>query len=313
MTSTITKAAGIDTGKHKLDTALSVGSEMLETTNDTPGHEALCAFLRRHDVTLVGIEASGGYERAVVAHLRREGFSVVVQQPLQVRSFARFKGLRAKNDRLDAKLIADCTAVRGEAAPPPDPRLKAMSEALRLIEQIEEDIARLKTRKEAYQQPNLIEAIDAEISRFKNWRKTQLKALGAELRAHGDLALKLELLTSIPGIGERTALAILVHMPEIGTLSREQIAALAGLAPFDRDSAQHHGERHIQGGRQRVRRSLYAAALAAAFHWNPALKALYQRLTANGKPHKKALVACARKLLIYANTVLARGSPWVTA
>jgi transposase len=313
MTCTTTKVAGIDTGKHKLDIALSFGSEMLKTTNDAAGHEALCAFLHRHGVELVGIEASGGYERAVVAHLRSDGFAVALQQPLQVRSFARFKGLRANNDTLDARLIADCTAARGEAPPPADPRLKAMSELLRLIEQIEEDIARLKTRKEAYRQPELIEAIDAEISRYKSWRKIRLKALIAELRAHGDLALKLDLLTSIQGIGDRTALAILVHLPEIGTLSREQIAALAGLAPFDNESAQHQGQRHIQGGRHRVRRSLYAAALAAAFHWNPALNALYRRLVANGKPHKKALVACARKLLIYANTVLARGSPWVPA
>ena len=310
MTHDTTKTAGIDTGKRKLDVALSFGRQTLQTGNDDAGHQALCEFLRRHGVRRVGIEASGGYERAVVAHLQREGFAVAVLQPLQVKSYARFKGRRAKNDTLDAKLIADCTAAGGEPRAPADPRLKALSERLRLIEQIEEDTARLKTRKEAYSETRLIEAIDAEIARHKAWRKAELKALLAELRSHGDLAKKLDLLVSVPGIGERTALALLVHMPELGSLSREQAAALAGLAPFDNDSAQHHGERHIHGDRHRLRRSLYAAALPAAFHWNPALKCFYRRLIAAGKAHKEALVAVARKLLIYANTVISRGTPW---
>jgi len=313
MTYSTTKAAGIDTGKHKLDVALSFGDDTLQIGNDAAGYEALCAFLHRHGVQLVGIEASGGYERGVVAHLRREGFAVALLQPLQVRAFARFQGLRAKNDAIDARLIADCTAALGEARPPADPRLTALGERMRLVEQIDEDVARLKTRKETYGEPALIATLDAEITRHKSWRKAELKTLLADLRSHPDLAQKLDLLTSIPGIAERTALALLIHMPELGSLSREQVAALAGLAPFDNDSAQRRGQRHIQGGRHRVRRSLYAAALAAAFHWNPALKTLYQRLRAAGKAHKLALVACARKLLIYANTVLARGTPWLPA
>ena len=311
MTSNTTNAAGIDTGKYKLDIALSCGTEMLQTGNDAAGHEALCAFLRRHGIGLVGIEASGGYERPVVEHLRREGFAVALLQPLQVRGFARFQGRHAKNDMLDARLIADCTAALGQARPETDPRLGALSERLRLLEQIEEDIARLKTRKEAYRDPALLAILDAEIARHQAWRKTELKALLAQLRAQPDLAARLDLLTSIPGIGERTALALLVRMPELGSLSREQVAALAGLAPFDDDSAQRRGQRHIHGGRHRVRRSLYAAALPATFHWNPALKTLYQRLRNAGKAHKLALVACARKLLIYANTVLTRGTPWL--
>jgi transposase len=131
------------------------------------------------------------------------------------------------------------------------------------------------------------------------------------VRSHPDLAQRLELLTSIPGIGEPTALALLIRMPELGQLTREQAAALAGLAPFDRDSGAHNGRRSIAGGRTRLRKSLYAAALPAAFRWNPHLVALYQRLTAAGKPHKLALVACARKLVIFANTVLTRGTPWI--
>lgn len=313
MAYSITKAAGIDTGKYKLDVALSFGRQVLQTGNDADGHQAIGAFLHRHKVARVGIEASGGYERAVVAYLRHEGFTVVVLQPLQVKSYARFKGQRAKNDTLDAKLIADCTAAMDKIRAAGDPRLKALSERLRLIEQIEDDTARLKTRKEAYSEPRLVAAIEAEIARHRAWRKAELKSLLADLRAQADLAAKIDLIVSIPGLGERTAVALLVHMPELGMLSREEVASLAGLAPFDNDSATHQGPRRIQGGRGRLRRSLYAAALPAVFHWNDALKALYKRLIAAGKPHKLALVACARKLLIYANTVLARATPWLPA
>jgi transposase len=114
---------------------------------------------------------------------------------------------------------------------------------------------------------------------------------------------------SVPGIGERTAIAIVLRLPELGHIGREA-AALAGLAPFDDDSGRHKGQRHIAGGRARLRRSLYAAALPAACRWNPALAALYARLIQAGKPHKLALVACARKLLIYANTLVTRGTAW---
>src|SRR5262249_5269787 len=114
------------------------------------------------------------------------------------------------------------------------------------------------------------------------------------------------------GVGLKTAVAILVRMPEIGRLTREQAAALAGLAPFDDDSATHVGIRHIGGGRERLRGSLYNAALAAAFPWKPQLIALYNRLTRAGKPHKVAMIACARKLLIFVNTVVERGTPWTS-
>jgi transposase len=137
-----------------------------------------------------------------------------------------------------------------------------------------------------------------------------LRGLAQAIREHADLARRLQLLISISGIGLPTAIAILVRMPEIGRVSREQAAALAGLAPYDDDSGERAGARHIDGGRQRLRKALYTAAFPAAFHWNKQLKTLYQRLIAAGKPHKVALIACARKLLIYANTVVQRGTPW---
>jgi transposase len=141
-------------------------------------------------------------------------------------------------------------------------------------------------------------------------KKVELKALTASIRKHPDLAKRLDLINSVDGVGLPTAVAVLVRLPEIGLLSREQAAALAGLAPYDDDSGEQVGVRHIDGGRKRLRRALYAAALPASFRWNPQLIAIYKRLIAAGKEHKRALIACARKLLIFINTVVARGIPW---
>ena len=146
------------------------------------------------------------------------------------------------------------------------------------------------------QRAESMQEIVADIARLKARRRAELHRIVAGLRAHHDLSHRLDLVLSVPGIGERTALALVIRMPELGRLSREQAAALAGLAPFDDDSGNHKGQRHIAGGRERLRRSLYAAALPAAFRWNKALVALYARLTQRGKAHNTALIACARKL-----------------
>lgn len=150
-----------------------------------------------------------------------------------------------------------------------------------------------------------------EIKRLEKRHRRELARLLAAMRAYPDLARRLELVTSIPALGDRTALTIVVRMPELGQLSREEIAALAGLAPFVQQSGTHQGKARIGGGRERVRRALYMPSVVGAHFWNPSLQALYQRLIARGKPPKLALVACARKLLIYANTVVQRGTPWV--
>lgn len=311
MTEHSIKAAGIDTGKDRLDVAVTASSAYLQVDNNAAGHRALSAWLRRKNIDRIGIEASGGYERSVMAHLRQAGFTVILLQPIQVRAYAMFHLQRAKNDRIDAALIAACAAATATIKDAPDPRFEAFAEHLTLIEQIEEDIVRCKTRREAFRHRRHCDLLDTEIKRLKTWRAAEMKQLTSALRRHDDLARRIALIQSVPGIGPRTALALLIRMPELGTLSREQAAALAGLAPFDHDSGKFQGSRRIAGGRGRLRKSLFAAALPAAFHWNDALIALYRRLTAAGKPHKVALVACARKLLIFANTVLARGTPWV--
>jgi transposase len=302
--------AGIDTGKSKLDAAVEGCSEQLRVDNNAAGHHALSDWLRRWRVVRVGIEASGGHEQAIVRKLRRDGLVVIVFQPAQVRAYAKFHLQRAKNDKLDAALIAACTAAAKKIHDPPDPRLAPFAEHLTLIEQITQDIAHRKTRRETCRDPRIQRFWEEEIARLKAVLRSEIKGLVAAIRQHRDLAERLDLIASIDGLGLRTAVAILVRMPEIGRVTREQAAALAGLAPYDDDSGDQVGLRHIEGGRERLRKALYTAALPAAFYWNPQLKSLYRRFVSAGKPHKVALVACARKLLIYANTVVERGTPW---
>jgi transposase len=303
--------AGIDTGKHKLDVALPKRVKEVQVDNTPDGHVALSAWLRQQGVDRVGIEASGGYEQEIVAHLRRDSFVVIVLQPTQVRAYAKFLLQRAKNDKIDAGLIAACTAATEKIHVPPDPRLAPFAEHLTLIEQITQDIACCKTRRETCRAPRIRQFWKEEIARSTRLLNSELKTLATAIRQHRDLAERLDLIVSVDGVGLRTAVAILVRMPEIGRVTREHAASLAGLAPFDDDSADRIGARHIRDGRARLRASLYAAALPAAFRWNHRLMALYRRLTAAGKPHKVALIACARKLLIFANTVVERGTPWV--
>jgi transposase len=302
--------AGIDIGKRKLDLALKGSKARLEVENEPAGHDRALCWLKRHKVERIGVEATGGYEKNVVRALRRAGLVVVMLQPLQVRAYARFRLKLAKNDRLDAAIIADCVASIEEIHAAPDPRFEAFAASQTLIDQLNDDIVTYKTRLESAPDETARMFWKQEILARQAQARNARKQLRAAMREHSDLAAKLDLIISVQGVAEKTAMAVLIRMPEIGALSREKIAALAGLAPYDDDSGDRTGQRHIRGGRTRLRASLYAAAFAATFHWNPQLKSLYQRLRAKGKKHKIALVACARKLLVFINTVVARATPW---
>src|SRR6195256_4573843 len=224
-----TICAGIDTGKRKLDVAIEGRRELLQVDNTAEGHKVLLTWLQQHHVKRVGIEASGGYEQPVVAELRRKRFVVVVFQPAQVRAYAKFHLQRAKNDKIDAALIAACTAAVRKIHPAPDPRLQPFAEQLTMIDQIGEDIARLKNRIESCRNTQIKGLWEEDLARLAKREKVELKALIASICKHPDLAKRLDLINSIDGIGLPTAVAILVRMPEIGQIT--QAAALAGLAP----------------------------------------------------------------------------------
>lgn len=309
-----TNVAGVDVSKKELVVAVGGLAALHRYGNDAAGRRRLCGDLAKAAGTgtlRVGLEASGGYERKVATALRKAGFEVIVFQPIQVRAYAQYLGQRAKTDPIDARLIALATAAHEGEIRHSDDRLAPLAEHLTLIEQIEGDIVRLKTRRDGFTVTALKTKLEAEIKRLTTRRNAEIRSLLKSLRQYPDLAIRMELVASVEGIGERTALTLIIRMPELGTLTREEAASLVGLAPFDDQSGKTDRIRHIKGGRAKVRRSLYAAALPAAFKWNKALIDLYNRLITKGATHKKALIACARKLLIFANTVLARGTPWL--
>ncbi len=233
MSKSITESAGIDVSKRKLDVALAGGPGQLQASNDPVGHQQIESWLRVHGVERVGLEASGHYEAAVAVHLRRAGFCVLLLEPGQVKGFRRFKKKRAKNDAIDARLIAAVTAAMDPDGirPAPDERLAPLAEHLTLIEQIGEDVARLKTRRDRYSLPAPKRYLESEILRLSKRRDKEIALLLAKLRHHADLALKLDLLESIPGLGPLTALSFVLRLPELGRMTRAEAAALVGLAP----------------------------------------------------------------------------------
>lgn len=305
-----TKVAGVDVGKRWLDVAVQGCDEPLRVANDQAGIGELIAWLRKREVGRVGMEATGGYERALRAALETAGFEVVVHQPIEVRLFARLKRRRAKSDALDAVLIAAATAQVDTVKAARDPRLSRLAERLTAYEQFTSQAAEMKTFLEHVSLKDLIASIRAQIRSLERAKARLAAQILAEIKAQPDLLGRFKLLISLPGVGPIVAASLIIRMPELGAMKRGQPAALLGVAPFDRDTGQFKGQRFIAGGRARPRRMLYLAALSAK-RFDPGLKAFAQRLADAGKPAKRIIVAVMRKLIEAANLVLARGQPWV--
>jgi transposase len=304
------KIAGIDVGKARLDVAVHGLEDALQIANGQEGFSELIAWLRAREVGRVGLEASGGYERGVRAALEQAGFEVVVHQPLEVRRFAQLKRWRAKNDRLDARLIAAATTQVEAVKAAQDPRLTELAERLTAYEQISDQAAELKTFLESLRQRAVARRIQAQIRSLERLKAALLAEIVGRLKAEPDLLERFNLLLSLPGVGPVVAATLVVRMPELGAMRRGQAAALIGVAPFDRDSGQWRGRRFIAGGRARPRRMLYLAALQAK-RCSPTWKAFAQQLLARGKPAKLITVAVMRKLIEAANLVLQRRQPWL--
>lgn len=308
---TNTGVAGIDVSKRTLDAAVLGEARQIQVAGDMEGHARLIAWLGGHGVRRVGLEASGGYERAIAQRLREAGFEVVVHQPAEVRAFARFKRIKAKNDKIDARLIALATAQVEAVRAANDPRLVELAERLTAYEQAADRLAQMKTCLEQVTLADLRAGLRAQLAQAKAWKQHLAHDILARIKACPDLAARFDLLRSLPGFGRIVAAQQLIRMPELGRLEHGRAASLIGVAPFDRDTGESHGQRHIAGGRGRPRRLLYIAALAA-IRTNPGYRTLASRLRAAGKPPKVAIVAVMRKLIEAANTVLARGTPWIT-
>jgi transposase len=310
MSEDITQTAGIDTGKKRLNLGFWPKAGRLQVDNAPAGFERLAAVLAERRIKRVGIESTSIYHMAVSEFLRARGFEVIVLQPLQVKAFAKVHLQRAKNDRMDPEMVAGCAAVQTKMHTPHNPEIMRLAEHLTFIDQCKDNTVRLKTQLERFSEERFRKNIKQQIAHLRLTIRRETKALEKELRLNPQLSKRLDLALSIPGAGLLSALAALIRMPELGSLTREQAAALLGVAPMDDDSGEHEGKRFIQGGRARARKSLYMAAFAASFHHNPLLKAFYARLVKRGKEHNLALIACLRKLIIIMNTVLKRGTPW---
>lgn len=305
-----TKVAGVDVGKRWLDVAAHGLEDALRVENDAAGISELIDWLRAREVGRVGLEASGGYERGVRGALDAAGFEVVVHQPIEVRRFAQLKRWRAKNDRLDARLIAAATAQTEGVKAAQDPRLVDLAERLTVYEQITDQIVELKTFLESITLKDMSRLLKAQIRSLERSKLRLNLDILTRIKAEADLLARFRLLTSLPGIGPVVAASLVIRMPELGQMRRGQAASLIGVAPFDRESGQWKGQRFISGGRARPRRMLYLAAVAAK-RFDPAMKLFAERLITRGKPAKLITVAVMRKLIEAANLVLHRGQPWL--
>ena len=294
---------GIDVGKTRLDCHLAPAGQSFAVTNDEQGHRDLVTRARQSGTTLVALEATGGLELAVAARLIAAGLRLLVAQPAQVRAFAKAQGRHAKNDRLDAALIAAWAAACGQDKPPAELRYRALAEHLTYYEQISARLAQARTRRARFTEPAILAEIDSEIQDLRARKRQALHRLLDQVKARPELATKFQLLRQIKGIGPLAALTLVIRVPELGQLSRRAVASLVGLAPFDQDSGQDSGQRRIAHGRARVRRMLYPAAMAAC-RANATIKPFYERLLAAGKAKKTALIAAQRMLLTIANAVL---------
>lgn len=302
--------AGIDISKDRLDVHIHPAGELFSVSRDVAGLDVLIGRLKPLAPKAIGVEATGGLEAVVVAGLAAEGLPVIVVNPAQVRSFAMALGKRAKTDPIDAAVIARFVeAVRPQIRPLPSRETQALADLMARRRQIVQMIAAERQR-----------ALRTADDRLQKSIARLLKALERELKSlDGDIDIsvrgspvwreKEDLLVSVPGVGKIIARTLLAEMPELGRLDRRQISALAGLAPYTRQSGKWRGKSFIGGGRSSCRAVLFVGALVAIKH-NSDLKAFHQRLIDAGKPKIVAIVAVARKLLTILNAILRDKSKW---
>jgi len=307
-------AVGIDVAKATLDLhLLPQGQEHSRIPNTPAGHQQLRKLLPDPAQCFIVLEATGGYERAVVADLIDAGYRLAVINPKRARHFARALGLSAKTDRIDARVLA-IFAQKVELAPKEKtPEKQAEIQQLvarrrQLIDLRTQETNRLEitTAKTARRSiKDVLKTLDRQIHSIEH-------AIQSLIDTDDDWRQKAELIRSVPGLGGVTATTVLAEVPELGKLSRQKISSLVGLAPFADDSGPRKGKRTISGGRKSVRSVLYMAALAAK-RYNPVIKAFADRLAQHGKPFKVVLTACMRKLLVILNAILRDQKPWQTA
>ena len=300
---------GIDVSKDSLEVALRPSNTVQSFTNDDEGIAQLIESLRPQQPALIVLEATGKYERPVARALAVEGLLFNIINPRQGRAFARATGVLAKTDRIDALLLARFAEVlQPEARSLKDEQTEALSDLVIRRRQIVEMITAEKNRLAL-----ATKRVRRDIQVHIRWMEKRLEDINDDIdeliRQSPLRREKDQLLQSVTGVGPVLASTILASLPELGTLNRKQIAALVGVAPFNRESGRYKGKQKIQGGRASVRNVLYMGTVAG-IRSNPVLRSFYERLVAKGKPKKLALTACMRKLLVILNTMLKNGTSW---
>jgi transposase len=300
---------GIDVSKTALDCHVLETKEEKQFVNNEEGVTELVAWMAGHEDVFAVLEATGGYERLALAAAVARGLRIARVNPRQVRDFAKAMGRLAKTDTLDAQVLA----LFAERMRPPitaatTPEAEAFAALLERRRQVVEMIVSEKNRLQ-----QACRTVKKDIEDHLQWLKRRLKDLDDQMErdisANKHLQPKYELLASIPGVGRVTACTLLAALPELGTLDRRKIAALVGVAPWNRDSGARKGERTTWGGRANVRAVLYMAAMAAK-RCNPEIRTFAARLAAKGKASKTTITACMRKLLVTANAIMRDAAPW---
>lgn len=301
---------GIDVSKTTLDIAVVPTGEHWSRSNDAKGIRSLTKEIEALKPNLIVLEATGGWEKSVAAGLAAASLPTAVVNPRPVRDFAKATGTLAKTDAIDARVIARfAQAIRPEPRPLTTAEAEEMKALISRRDQIMGMLTAENNRLQMAAKP-----IRKDIQAHISWLKRRLTAVDADLEKRVEESpfwrKKDKLLQSVKGVGPKTSQKLMIRLPELGALNRREIAALVGVAPFNRDSGTLKGRRSVWGGRANVRCALYMAALSA-IRCNPTITAFYQRLTAAGKPFKVAITACMRKLLLILNAIIKNNTPWI--
>lgn len=304
---------GIDVSKDRLDVAVYPGDEAFVVERNAAGLDRLIARMQELAPSIIALEATGGFETVASATLAGAGLPVVVVNPAQIRAFAKAIGQHAKTDPVDAAVIAHfAEATKPEVRPLPDEATRLLADLVARRRQIIEMIVAERQREKRVTVARLRKSIARLIKALQKELTSLDEDIDDAVRGSPVWREKEDLLASVPGVGSTIARTLIAGLPELGRLGRKQIAALAGLAPFVRQSGQWRGRSFIVGGRAGVRSALFMGAMVAK-RWNPVLKVFFDRLVAAGKPKMVALVAVARKLLTILNAIIRDKRPWQTA
>jgi transposase len=302
---------GIDVAKDKVDACIRALSQWQTFPSTPEGRRALIRWLRQRKVGKAAMEASGGYEREWAKALREAGIEALIVDPKRVRNFARSAGRLAKNDLIDAEMIAwfaeTFIEAKGQAYDAAREKLVQIVNARQALLDLQTS---LHNRSE-HSAPEVVQKMQARLLKNIALEVAKLEAaIAALIKATAHFTELAEIIESVPGLARATSAGLIAAMPELGQVSNKTAAALLGVAPYDEDSGKRRGDRHIQGGRRKVRNLFYMACMGAATRHNPVLKAFYGRLIAKGKEPKVALTACMRKLIVILNIMIARGEKW---